>query len=71
MSTYRSRQHLAIAIVFTALAFFGVIARLASRRLKRTRLGLDDYLLVIGFVGGCNLILMRLANHLADSVCRN
>jgi hypothetical protein len=47
---HRIREFVAVVVCFTVLAFAGVVARLVSRRMKRIRLALDDYLLIVGFV---------------------
>ena len=41
---------ISISVVFVILSFLGIICRLVSKRMKRTSLMLDDYLLLMAFV---------------------
>lgn len=41
---------LVIAVIFTLLAIIAVILRLVSRRLSKTKLQLDDYMIIVALV---------------------
>lgn len=75
-STERARATVAICIVFMVLATVAVFARFWSRRLKRMKPALDDYLIVIGLIfyyfSAVETILQvgigRLGHHLHDGI---
>lgn len=56
---------IAVASIFVALSFSALIMRLASKRIKRTALDYDDYLVILSWVKVLNLK----AGH-ADSEAR-
>ncbi|KAL9634623.1 MAG: hypothetical protein Q9164_003982 [Protoblastenia rupestris] len=49
-STERARATVAVSVIFVVLATLAVIARFWSRRLKRTKPALDDWLIIAGLV---------------------
>ena len=43
---------LSLTIAFVALSFVSLAARLASRRMKHAKLGIDDWFLIVAWVCG-------------------
>ena len=75
-STQRARSTVAICAVFAFIASVAVTARFYSRRLKRTKLALDDWLIIAGlffyYLSVIQTILQvrigRLGHHIDDGL---
>ena len=78
-STQRARNTVAICVVFAFLATVAVIARFLSRRLKRTKPALNDWLIIAGllfyYASAIQTILQvcmgRLGHHIQSGLSPN